>query len=79
MRESEPCNMKLFQLLSKYADMVIAVSIMVGGIMWLTAIADSVSEVTKANAAQEIEIKHQMSLLTDIRERLIRIETKLER
>ena len=69
--------MKLLKDLSIYAESVLAISLFVGGVAWLTAIYDNVAEATRVNAAQDLEIKQQMSLLIEIRERVIRIEDKL--
>ena len=54
-----------------------AVPFLIGGIMWLTTIYSTAVEAQRANEKQDQKIESQMNLLLDIRERVIRIETKL--
>ncbi len=69
--------MGLFKLLRQYSDSIVALSILCGGVMWLTAIYESVAEATRTNAAQDQELRAQMALLRDTHDSVIRIETKL--
>lgn len=64
--------------ISLYA-VFIAIPTVIGGILWLSAIYASVAQATSVNAAQDVKIEQSRDLLIDIRERIIRIETKLDK
>lgn len=51
----------------------------VAAAMWLASISATASNAEQVNAEQEEMINHNRELLVDIRERLIRIETKLNK
>lgn len=58
-------------------SVLVAVPFLVGGVMWLTTMYSSTVEAQKTNDRQDIKLEAQLSLLLDIRDRVIRIETKL--
>ena len=57
---------------------IAALPIIAGFIMWLSSIDSKATTSIESNAAQEIKIEQQRDILVDIRERIIRIETKLD-
>lgn len=66
--------MQIVRLFTKYADAILAMSILVGGIMWLTAIYDSVAEATRANVRQDQELREQMALLRETHDGVIELK-----
>lgn len=55
-----------------------SIPILVGGIIWLTAIYAQVVEATRINAVQDETLKDQGKILIDIQERVIRIEERVK-
>ncbi len=58
----------------------VAVSIptLLGGMFWLTAIWQQGAEAARINDRQDRQLNSQIEILTDIRDRVIRIEEKLK-
>jgi hypothetical protein len=50
-----------------------------GGVFWLSSLYSQVSLAAQINASQDIKLEKTQEYLVDIRERLIRIETKLNK
>ena len=55
-----------------------AAPVMVGFIIWLSTIYSIASNAQQVNESQDRKIESSSKILVDIRERLIRIETKLD-
>jgi hypothetical protein len=70
-RLDETTNIPLFAALA-------ALPIIIGFIFWLTSIDSKAQASIDVNAAQDIKIEQARDILVDIRERIIRIETKLD-
>lgn len=71
MNIDERTKIPLFTALS-------AVAFIVGGAMWLTIIYADVAEAKRINEKQDRQIQNQTEILTDIRDRIIRIEEHLK-
>lgn len=54
-----------------------SVPFLVGGIIWLSTIYSTAADAQRINEKQDLKLETQMSLLLDIRDRVIRIEEKV--
>ena len=70
-RLDEQTNIPLFAALA-------SLPVLIGFIMWLTSIDSKATAAIEQNVSQDNKIEHSTEILMDIRERIIRIETKLE-
>lgn len=57
---------------------LVSLPVFLGGILWLTAIDTKASNAEASNQRQDEKIEESQKLLLDIRERVIRIEEKLD-
>jgi hypothetical protein len=56
-----------------------SIPFLVGGIFWLSTIYSTAADAQRINEKQDLKLETQMSLLLDIRDRVIRIEEKVNR
>lgn len=56
-----------------------SVPFFVGGIFWLSTIYSTAADAQRINEKQDLKLEAQMSLLLDIRDRVIRIEEKVNK
>lgn len=54
-----------------------SIPFLVGGIIWLSTIYSTAADAQRINEKQDLKLETQMSLLLDIRDRVIRIEEKV--
>jgi hypothetical protein len=56
-----------------------SIPFLVGAIFWLSTIYSTAADAQRINEKQDLKLETQMSLLLDIRDRVIRIEEKVNR
>lgn len=56
---------------------LLSAPILLGGILWLTAIHETVAEATRINLEQDAKLEKQMVLLQETHDAVIRIESRL--